>query len=129
MAFGHDHNTINTFRSTRLKDAINQIFTQVALLLVEMGHLSLDVVYLDGTKMESRANRYTFVWRKTVEKNKAKLVSSPFYNVVNNTYLCCNFKNLCHGKIYNSSCYLKKFKVYAKINVINFIINPLSVTA
>ena len=34
---------------------------------------SLDVVYLDGTKMESRAHRYTFVWRKTVEKNKAKL--------------------------------------------------------
>jgi hypothetical protein len=38
-----------------------------------MGYLSLDVVYTDGTKIESRANRYTFVWRKTVEKNKAKL--------------------------------------------------------
>ena len=38
-----------------------------------MGHLSLEVVYTDGTKLESRANRYTFVWRKTVEKNKAKL--------------------------------------------------------
>jgi len=68
-----DHNTINTFRSTHLKDTINQIFTQVVLMLVEMGHLSLDVVYVDGTKIESRANRYTFVWRKTVEKNKAKL--------------------------------------------------------
>jgi hypothetical protein len=65
--------TINTFRSTHLKDSINQIFTQVILLLVEMGHLSLDVLYTDGTKMESRANRYTFVWRKSVEKNKAKL--------------------------------------------------------
>jgi hypothetical protein len=40
-----------------------------------MGHLSLDVIYTDGTKMESRANRYTFVWRKTVEKNKSKLES------------------------------------------------------
>ncbi|KAA6312602.1 hypothetical protein EZS27_036494, partial [termite gut metagenome] len=38
-----------------------------------MGHLRLNVVYVDGTKLESRANRYTFVWRKTVEKNKAKL--------------------------------------------------------
>ena len=68
-----DHNTINTFRSTHLKDAINEIFTQVVMMLVEMGYLSLDVFYVDGTKMESRANRYTFVWRKTVEKNKAKL--------------------------------------------------------
>jgi transposase len=33
-----------------------------------MGHLSPDVTYIDGTKMETRANRYTFVWRKTVEK-------------------------------------------------------------
>ena len=68
-----DHNTINRFRSSHLKDSINKLFTQVILLLVEMGYLSLDVVYVDGTKMESRANRYTFVWRKTVEKNKAKL--------------------------------------------------------
>ena len=65
--------TINTFRSTHLKDSVNQIFTQVILLLVEMGHLSLDVLYTDGTKLESRANRYTFVWRKSTEKNKAKL--------------------------------------------------------
>ena len=68
-----DHNTINLFRSSRLKDTIHKIFTQVVLMLVDMGYLSLDVLYVDGTKLESRANRYTFVWRKTVEKNKAKL--------------------------------------------------------
>ena len=68
-----DHNTINNFRSKNLKDTIHDIFTQVVLILVDMGYLSLDVIYTDGTKIESRANRYTFVWRKTVEKNKAKL--------------------------------------------------------
>jgi transposase len=68
-----DHNTINNFRSKNLKDTINAIFTQVVLILVDMGYLSLDVIYTDGTKIESRANRYTFVWRKTVEKNKARL--------------------------------------------------------
>jgi transposase len=70
-----DHNTINRFRSLHLKDTINQIFTQVVVLLVEMGYLSLDVVYVDGTKLESKANRYTFIWRKTVEKNRIKLES------------------------------------------------------
>ena len=68
-----DHNTINRFRSTNLKEAIHGIFTQVVLILVEMGYLSVDVVYVDGTKLESRANKYTFVWRKPVEKNKSKL--------------------------------------------------------
>lgn len=68
-----DHNTINRFRSMHLKEAIHEIFTQVVLMLVEMGYLSLEEVYFDGTKYESRANRYTFVWRKSVEKNKLKL--------------------------------------------------------
>lgn len=68
-----DHNTINRFRSSHLKNTIHDIFTQVVLMLVEMGYLSLNTVYFDGTKLESRANKYTFVWRKSVEKNKAKL--------------------------------------------------------
>ena len=68
-----DHNTVNRFRSSHLKDTIHALFTQVIYMLVDMGHLSLDVVYTDGTKIESRANRYTFVWRKSVEKNKSKL--------------------------------------------------------
>jgi transposase len=70
-----DHNTINTFRSTHLKETVNDIFTQIVLMLVEMGYLSLDVIYVDGTKLESRANKYTFVWKKSVEKNRVKLES------------------------------------------------------
>ena len=38
------------------------------------GLVTLDVEYIDGTKIESKANKYTFVWRKTVEKNRAKLL-------------------------------------------------------
>jgi transposase len=70
-----DHNTINTFRSSHLKDSIHQIFTQAVLLLAGMGYLSLDVLYTDGTKRESRAHRYTFVGRKTADKNKSKIES------------------------------------------------------
>lgn len=67
-----DYVTINRFRS-RVKKEINNIFTQVVLLLAERGFITLDVEYIDGTKIESKANKYTFVWRKTVEKNRAKL--------------------------------------------------------
>ena len=68
-----DFATINRFRN-RVKKEINAVFTQVVLLLAERGFVSLDVEYIDGTKIESKANRYTFVWRKTVEKNRAKLL-------------------------------------------------------
>ncbi len=67
-----DFVTINRFRN-RVKKEINNILTQVVLLLAERGFITLDVEYIDGTKIESKANKYTFVWRKTVEKNRAKL--------------------------------------------------------
>ena len=68
-----DFRTINLFRSKRLKDSFSKIFTQVVELLHEHGFVSLDVQYIDGTKIESMANKYTFVWKKSVEKNDAKL--------------------------------------------------------
>jgi len=68
-----DFITINRFRN-RVKEEINALFTQVVVLLAERGFVSLDVEYIDGTKVESKANKYTFVWRKTVERNRAKLL-------------------------------------------------------
>ena len=67
------YNTINNFRSLHLKDAVNNLFTQIVYMLIDLGYLTLKEQYIDGTKLESRANKYTFVWRKSVEKNKAKL--------------------------------------------------------
>lgn len=67
-----DFVTINRFRN-HVKKEINNIFTQVVLVLADKGFITLDVEYIDGTKIESKANKYTFVWRKTVEKNRAKL--------------------------------------------------------
>lgn len=67
-----DFVTVNRFRN-RVKKEINNIFTQVVLVLADKGFITLEVEYIDGTKIESQANKYTFVWRKTVEKNRAKL--------------------------------------------------------
>jgi transposase len=65
--------TINRFRSDHMKDCVNHLFVQVVWMLVDLGQVSLDVQYIDGTKIESVANKYTFVWRKSTEKNKVKL--------------------------------------------------------
>ena len=68
-----DFRTINIFRSKRLADKFDGIFTQIVLLLHDEGLVSLKVQYIDGTKIESVANKYTFVWKGSTEKNKAKL--------------------------------------------------------
>ena len=51
--------TINRFRSEHLKDTVNKLFSQVVGLLVDMGQISLEEQYIDGTKMESVANKYS----------------------------------------------------------------------
>lgn len=68
-----DFRTINYFRGKRLKNQIHQLFSEVVKLLQELDFVSLDMQYIDGTKIESAANRYSFVWRKSTEKHKAKL--------------------------------------------------------
>src|SRR5882672_5221483 len=68
-----DHNTINRFRSDRLKEPLRKIFVQVVELLATEGLLSLKELYTDGTKIEASANRYTFVWGKAIKTNKAKM--------------------------------------------------------
>lgn len=68
-----DFRTINYFRGKRLKGHIQQLFADVVRLLQQEGYVSLKVQYIDGTKIESASNRYTFVWKGSVEKNKAKL--------------------------------------------------------
>ena len=69
-----DFITINRFRN-RVKEEINNVFTQLVLVLADKGFISLDVEYIDGTKIESKANKYTFVWRKTIEKNRTRLLN------------------------------------------------------
>lgn len=68
-----DFRTINRFRSSRLKDTIDKVFASIVELLVEEGFVRLEDYFLDGTKIEANANKYSFVWKKSVEKNKAKL--------------------------------------------------------
>lgn len=69
-----DHNTINRFRTQKLENNIDQVFKQIVLLLVEEGVVSLKQVYVDGTKIEANANKYSFVWGKSVRRNKEKIV-------------------------------------------------------
>ena len=68
-----DHSTIARFISMHLSQCSKQIMSQVGTILLELGEISGENIFVDGTKIESAANKYTFVWKKAVSKNMVKL--------------------------------------------------------
>jgi transposase len=70
-----DHNTICRFRSKYLVGHEKELLEQMTTLLVKWGFVSLESVFIDGTKIEANANRYSFVWKKSTEKSRTKLTA------------------------------------------------------
>ncbi|HEY4533852.1 MAG TPA: IS1182 family transposase [Fusobacterium sp.] len=68
-----DFRTINRFRSERLKYAIEDIFETLVIYLIENGYANTDIYYLDGTKIEANANKFSFVWTKSTLNYQEKL--------------------------------------------------------
>lgn len=68
-----DHSTLARFQNERLVGIIEDLFFQFIQKLYKMGEIQFKNLFVDGTKIEANANRYTFVWAKTIEKNLQKL--------------------------------------------------------
>ena len=68
-----DFRTVNRFRGVILREMIENVFTQLVEELINLGLVDLEQYFVDGTKMEANANKYSFVWKKSTEKYKAKL--------------------------------------------------------
>ncbi|WP_410513719.1 hypothetical protein PaeBR_04590 [Paenibacillus sp. BR2-3] len=56
-----------------MKDVLESVFTAVLQFLADEKYVSLEHYFVDGTKIEANANRYTFVWGEAVVKHKARL--------------------------------------------------------
>ena len=68
-----DHRTINRFRGVIMKEVIEEVFYGIIEELIDLDYISLEKYFVDGTKIEANANRYSFVWKKSTEKYKAGL--------------------------------------------------------
>ncbi len=68
-----DHATIARFISLHLSACSKDLLSEVTSQLFDLGEISGKTVFIDGTKIESRANKYTFVWKKSVTKLQARL--------------------------------------------------------
>ena len=70
---GPDHATFARFRTGRCAEAAEDLFYQYIKLLEKQGETDHETVFVDGTKLESCAGRYTFCWRGSVEKHLEKV--------------------------------------------------------
>ena len=69
-----DHATIARFISIHLSACAKELMAKTDGILLGIGEISGENIFIDGTKIESAANKYTFVWKKAVTKNCAKLL-------------------------------------------------------
>ncbi len=67
------HFEIARFRSQRLAVCAEEIFHQLVTMLHEMGEIKYEHLFVDGTKIEANANKYSFVWKKSTNKYEARL--------------------------------------------------------
>ena len=68
-----DHSTIDRFRHIYALSAVEGLFYQLVNFLHAAGELQFKNVFIDGTKIEANANRYSFVWKKSILKNEKKM--------------------------------------------------------
>ncbi len=53
-----DHNTIARFRSERLADVLEDLFSQLIMKLGELGEVAFKTLFIDENKIEANANKY-----------------------------------------------------------------------
>ncbi|MGM7681583.1 transposase, partial [Cytobacillus sp. Hm23] len=85
LAQGHEpsYRTINRFRvQPEVKELIRECFVQFRCQLIEEKLIDQEAIFVDGTKIEANANKFTFVWKKSIKNYHESLIkkSNQLYN-------------------------------------------------
>ena len=67
------HMTISNFINEFLVDSIENIFKDINSYIFETDNVDLNHIYIDGTKLEANANKYSWVWKKSCITNRNKV--------------------------------------------------------
>ena len=87
------HQAISTFINQHLRKNIKEIFTEINKYIITEDKVDIDILYIDGTKIESKSNKYKFVWRGAIEKFEIKLHQkiTKLMHALNETYKTNDF--------------------------------------
>lgn len=69
-----DHASIARFRTSHFAPCAEKYLAQMTELLARLDQITDTEVFIDGTKIEANANKYTFVWKKSATKNQERFL-------------------------------------------------------
>ena len=101
-----DYSTIVRFLS-KATDVIHELFTQFLDKLFKLSEISTETIYIDGTKIEAYANKYSFVWKKSTLKYKERLEE----NILELIDEFNGYFNKAFDNIFDVFSYLKNLKI------------------
>ena len=93
-----DHATIARFRSIHFSPVAEKHLSLTVNYLMELGEIGGNEIFIDGTKIEANANKYTFVWKKSVTKNQARLLDKIAL-LVQECVKTYGLKEIWHGEV------------------------------
>ena len=67
------YRTFGYFINEVIGDSIEEIFSDINKKIFETEHVDLQHLYIDGSKFEANANKYSWVWKKATEKSRFRL--------------------------------------------------------
>ena len=119
------YRTFGYFINKVLSGSIEEIFKDINQKIFETEHTDLQHLYIDGSKFEANANKYSWVWKKATEKSRYRLFNkiTALFKEINEELNCTGMK-LCINTEY-APAYLKEvtdtYKDIWKLNETEFI--------
>lgn len=120
------HMTFSNFINHYLKGSIEDIFYDINQTLFEKDGVNLDIVYIDGSKFEANANKYSWVWKKACLTNRDKLFKkiTKLLDEINDTFLIYEMTQYATREFYEIE-YLESifndFQTRFKIDISTFV--------
>ena len=94
-----DHATFARFISLHFAQCSKKTLAEVSKLLYSLGEISGKSIFIDGTKIESVANKYTFVWKKKPLRKIRQNYSIRFFVFVEECENLYGFRIAYNGKV------------------------------
>lgn len=79
------YRTFGYFINEVLGESIEEIFKDINKKIFEEEHVDLQHLYIDGSKFEANANKYSWVWKKATEKSRYRLFAkiTQLFEIIN----------------------------------------------
>ena len=88
------YRTFGYFINRVLKNQAESLFYEITGKIIAKEHVDLNHLYIDGSKFEANANKYSWVWKKGTEKSRFRLYAkiSTLLEEINGMLNCSGVK-------------------------------------